>query len=378
MLKADNHRWPVIIAIIVVALIAFSFLWCCVRCCCCGMECCCGCFRCFNACCPSPRSKKGHKNLDSTSNNGYPPQNYPQYGGAGATAAPYRQPAPAAPMRYDNTPQFATFDVSKDKPNDDALPAMPSWENASSRKVEVEEQPPSPPGNEKDDVELHQLYENPPSQSQGLITPGQQTEGAGVVGAAANAPHRRPSPDARQNSYGTTAVSQSGVSAYDTQSNIGSDVSGRTDYYNGQQGYGNQAQGYGNTGNGAYGAAAGYGRRSPGPNQGFQQGRVNQGYEQRSPTSYSQSTAPPSYKSTSPTYGQRPAYQQPAYQQPQYQAFNSSQQSFGVTGAQTSPTHGGRGYGQGSPTGPQPSQGHMEEPGSYVGRKPAPGSWRDI
>lgn len=39
-------------------------------------------------------------------------------------------------------PQFATFDASTKKPiHEDSLPAMPSWENAANKKIEVVEEP---------------------------------------------------------------------------------------------------------------------------------------------------------------------------------------------------------------------------------------------
>lgn len=58
--------------------------------------------------------------------------------------APYAgyQPAPA-PMAYGNpnTPQFATFDDPSKKANPDSLPPMPSWDTASTRRVEDTREP---------------------------------------------------------------------------------------------------------------------------------------------------------------------------------------------------------------------------------------------
>ena len=145
-----SSQWPAIIGIIIACLIVISIIWCCARCLCCGAECCCGCLSCFNACCPSPRRKK----------DGYeqpPPQNYspynqyqshqpPIYGGAGGYG--YRGP------------QTATFEApSKNRNetyNEDALPAMPSWQNAQSRHVE------------EDDVEMEKL-DNTSAQQQSLL-----------------------------------------------------------------------------------------------------------------------------------------------------------------------------------------------------------------
>lgn len=55
--------------------------------------------------------------------------------------APYQGYQPAPPPPSYEPPQFARFDVSKKgKVNDDALPAMPSWDTASERKIPKVEQ----------------------------------------------------------------------------------------------------------------------------------------------------------------------------------------------------------------------------------------------
>jgi hypothetical protein len=135
-------KWPAIIGIIIGSLIVISIIWCCARCLCCGVECCCGCLSCFNRCCPSPRR----------SNDGYqqapPQQPYGAYG--------YQQPT--QPMMYGASggyrgPQTATFDAPTKQGaatgyNEDALPAMPSWDQAQSRHVHDE------------DVEMEKLDQN--------------------------------------------------------------------------------------------------------------------------------------------------------------------------------------------------------------------------
>lgn len=101
----------------------FSIVWCCARCLCCGLSCCCDCFSCL-ACCESccarrksPRSK---------------------YADGPLAFAPYQgyQPAPNPPA-YE-PPKFASFDAPSKKGNinDDSLPAMPSWDTATSRRIE--------------------------------------------------------------------------------------------------------------------------------------------------------------------------------------------------------------------------------------------------
>lgn len=134
-------KWPVIAAIILGSLIALSIIWCCARCLCCGAECCCGCLSCFNRCCPSPRGGRG-KNTE-----GYQPpsgapysQGPPMYYGAGG-AGGY---APA------QTATFAASSKGGNRYNEDALPAMPSWNAAQSRRVEDED-------DETDDMEMEKL-----------------------------------------------------------------------------------------------------------------------------------------------------------------------------------------------------------------------------
>ncbi len=134
-LPSSLFRWPVIIGIIVISVILISILWCCARCLCCGLSCCCDCF----SCCGGGRRNRQPKYADPPP----PPQPF--------QPAPYQgyQPPPHMPLQnqgYNPTPdqqplygppQFAQFDVSR-KPqhvNEDALPAMPSWETATSKKV---------------------------------------------------------------------------------------------------------------------------------------------------------------------------------------------------------------------------------------------------
>ncbi|KAI2638084.1 hypothetical protein GGS21DRAFT_454827 [Xylaria nigripes] len=131
--KAAICKWPVIALFIVAGLIILSILWCIIRCCCCGLSCCCECFYCLKCCgecfgmCSPPRSKR-NKYLDEP----FVPTNHEQA---------YRSQAPMIhglePMKP-NVPQYASFDAShKDA---DALPAMPSWEGSSSKKVLVEDE----------------------------------------------------------------------------------------------------------------------------------------------------------------------------------------------------------------------------------------------
>ncbi|KXT03584.1 hypothetical protein AC578_9992 [Pseudocercospora eumusae] len=129
-------KWPVIAGIVAASLIVLSILWCLARCLCCGLQCCCGCLSCFNACCPSPRGR----NRDRGAYQQAPPTPYQ-----------YQQPPPMQPPAYMTggaggayrgapVASTATFDAPSKKFNEDALPAMPSWQNAQSRRVESDEE----------------------------------------------------------------------------------------------------------------------------------------------------------------------------------------------------------------------------------------------
>ncbi|KAL2212619.1 hypothetical protein CC79DRAFT_433680 [Sarocladium strictum] len=164
-MAASFCKWPVIAIMVVGGLILLSIVVCIVRCCCCGMSCCCSCFSCLKCCgnccgcCDAPGEKK-NKYLDDPysgpTNHGYQAQGPMQ---APFHAAPQQQgfhggpPARSAPAAA-APPQYAEFDVSK-KGGEDSLPAMPSWEGASSKKVM-----------EEDAVEMEPLKTSPAPQPQ--------------------------------------------------------------------------------------------------------------------------------------------------------------------------------------------------------------------
>jgi hypothetical protein len=95
-------------------------VWCISRCICCGKDLVCCCCRCCGR-------DKGHKHLDSAPSTPYNQQG--QYQSHGA-------PVYAGPGAFSQT---ATFDGAT-KVHADSLPAMPSWDTAASRKVEVIEE----------------------------------------------------------------------------------------------------------------------------------------------------------------------------------------------------------------------------------------------
>lgn len=131
-------KWPVIVAIIVAAVIIIAILACVINCLCCGIQCCTGCCRCLSCCCPSPRKNKGSRKqyMDDVSPYHQPPPPMPQ-------ATVYQPPPPVAPPTYRGA-QIARFDTPSSpaasktgfKVNEDALPEMPTWDNARTRRVE--------------------------------------------------------------------------------------------------------------------------------------------------------------------------------------------------------------------------------------------------
>lgn len=143
--RINCFRWPVIAAIIVAGLILLSVVACIVRCACCGMSCCCSCFACLKCCgnccgcCDDPKGRK-HKHLDDEYATPFAPAFAPQTG--------YKPPVPmmAGGIGASTSPQFAHFEtgpsgfaVEPKKVNDDALPPMPSWEQAQKKRIAQEQ-----------------------------------------------------------------------------------------------------------------------------------------------------------------------------------------------------------------------------------------------
>lgn len=122
-------RWPVIVGIIIGAVILISVIACVINCLCCGIQCCTGCCRCCSCCCPSPRNKAPRpKYLDDPGYHQPPPM--PANDGYRAPPGPpvYRG---AQVARFESTTSPAPAKV-----NEDALPAMPTWNDAVTRRVE--------------------------------------------------------------------------------------------------------------------------------------------------------------------------------------------------------------------------------------------------
>lgn len=204
-LTNQHRRWPVIVAIVIGSLIVLSVLFCVARCLCCGAECACCCFRCCTDCCRS-------SGRSSRRNNAYSPAPQPVYQQPQPYSAPYSS---AAPPTYSTKPQFARFDASRKGPgggDQDSLPAMPSWDAATSHKVEVEEEEPEDDGTELQHLDPHNNKPGSPSYPAAAATmrsnqptPAQAYGGAGAIPGYA---HPNSSSDLAANNYSASNLSQ--------------------------------------------------------------------------------------------------------------------------------------------------------------------------
>ncbi|KAI0535699.1 hypothetical protein GGR58DRAFT_428031 [Xylaria digitata] len=259
--QAAFCKWPVIALIIIAGLIVLSIVWCIVRCCCCGLSCCCECCYCLKCCgeccglCDPPRGKRS-KYLDEP----FVPPNHDQA---------YRSPAPmnsGFDSMKPSVPQYAEFDTGNKK-DADALPAMPSWEDASSKKVLIEEE----------SVEMETL-----KKPEGALNSSHMNVAnmPSTTSPRAVSPY---GPPAGPNGYMVTAHNDAGAYGMTNQQ-------GYNEYDN--QGYGQQYSSSG-TNNMAAGIATGsMGRRTPHQdyNTGYDRNNMNQGYSQ-----YPQSRSPKPY-----------------------------------------------------------------------------------
>lgn len=338
------------------------------RCLCFGAECACCCFRCCTGCCGggSRRGYKQHSPPPSSyppQGSSYPPQGYNQ---------PYHSPQPLSyqspqPQYNARGAQFASFDVSKPV-NEDSLPAMPTWEDATSKHVETMEEP-----------ESHEMDK---LNSDGLAPSG-----------APKLPNFEATPTEERDSFvgGQSSVVSHGDSSSGYRGSAPAPAQANA-------GYGNQAYGgYGGYGgyNGGYAAAnqrspqaspppqgaVGYGNR-PGydrsqsygsqqqrsPRSPPQQGYGNQQYGDQPQYGRQNSFGSGARNQSSPVYAPSgsTAYDPPANNQYNayssnnggYSAYNPGQSSSGYGNQQSSGGYGNQGYG--------------------APRKPVQGSWRDV
>jgi len=243
------------------------------------------------------------------------------------------------------SPQYASyaeFDVSK-KPagSEDALPVMPSWEGAGSKKVMVEEE----------EVEMDQLNKKPETggaeSPPPLMTGAAAAGAAGAVGSAmAAVPGRGPSrsPDNRS-PYGAPQRSNTNMSngGYYSQGGPNDSPYGQ-DYRQSPDPYGRQGmtrspgpmdQGYGvmaasAMGPGAVGGGMGPGRRSP-PQRAYTD---NGGYgQQQGQGPY----GPPARQGSYDTYGRPGPGRGQQSMSPYDNQYDSQNQGYGSQGVGVGP-----------------------------------------
>ncbi|KAI3329309.1 hypothetical protein HD806DRAFT_530705 [Xylariaceae sp. AK1471] len=264
--QAAFCKWPVIALIAIAGLIILSIVWCIVRCCCCGVSCCCECCYCLKCCgeccglCDPPRGKRS-KYLDEP----FVPPNHDQA---------YRSQAPmhsGLDSMKPSVPQYAEFD-SGNKKDADALPAMPSWEDASSKKVLIEEE----------SVEMEPLKKPDAVQNSSLMNVANRSHANSPSAMSSRnvSPYSPPAGIGRPNGYMTAGPADS----------YGPNQQGYNEYDN--HGYGQQHS-PGSINNMAAAVTAGpLGRRTPHQDYdiGYDRGNMDQGYSQ-----YPQSRSPRPY-----------------------------------------------------------------------------------
>ncbi|KAL1966898.1 hypothetical protein VTN77DRAFT_3642 [Rasamsonia byssochlamydoides] len=182
-------KWPAIIGIVIGSLVVISIIGCLVSCICCGVQCCRGCFGCCYDCCECcvGSGRRGRTKYADPP----PPAPYYQQAPPPSNMHYGYQQSPAPPAY--RGPQTAQFDHSSAKINEDALPAMPTWADATTKRVEdttpVEE------------VEMNRL--DAPDQHAGMVpTTGRVSRGgytelpSSAVGSppAVHQEHRGPEP----------------------------------------------------------------------------------------------------------------------------------------------------------------------------------------
>lgn len=245
---------------------------------------------------------------------------------------------PARPAKAE-PPQYAVFDDGPKK-DADSLPAMPSWEDAGSKKVLLEEE---------DSVEMEPLKkpESTPAMQMNALNASQTTV-PNATSPEARSPFGTPAGQAGPNGYMAAGNANANPYASNGQS---------YDSYN-DAGYGQGSQGYSDQGYGV-GGTPGQGpqQQQDYNNAGYYGGQLGQGYPQsRTPRPYDD----PARRGTPGAYGMGPGRQTPA-----------GAAGFGAPPRVASPAQAGYGY---DDTGRRPSPGPNAAYGySDAGRKPSPG-----
>ncbi|KAL1890283.1 hypothetical protein Cpir12675_005453 [Ceratocystis pirilliformis] len=306
-------KWPVIGLIVFGSLMILSVVWCAVRCLCCGLSCCCECCYCLKCCgncmgcCESPDNKRKHKYLDDpfippnhSQNAGYQmqpqmktPNVAPTYNMTPAVSTPAALPA-------SGPPQYAEFDMGKKSGNEDALPAMPTWDDAGTKKISLD--------NGQGGVEMDQLNKPSPSATPApAATPAPTAAvgalGAGAAGLAARANNASGNTDTYRNAPPANQYDSQAAFARSNTPGFGSQAGRST------PGYGNQS-----------------GRGTPGFNN--QQGGMN-GYGAPGNDPYSQqnNSAYNTPVDTGYQNGQNNSYQTVSSHQPQQLGYDQSRDS---------------------------------------------------
>ncbi|GJN68604.1 hypothetical protein PLICBS_002647 [Purpureocillium lilacinum] len=224
-MKASFCKWPVIAVIVVGGLILLGIAWCIIRCACCGLSCCCSCFQCLKCCgnccgCCDPPGGRRHKYLDE-------PYIPPHHGQGYQQQTPMQAPFPPATSKHPvyEPPQYAEFDVSK-KGSEDALPHMPSWEGAGSKKVVLEEE----------EMEMNQLKKSPNSTPAQPPLASPSTGPVSPMGMNGHSPYDNPrgGPNGYMPNQSQQALGHGRLSPGQSQQNLGA-------YSQGQPGYNNVA-----------------------------------------------------------------------------------------------------------------------------------------
>lgn len=336
-------------------------VYCISRCLCCGLSCCCECCHCLKCCgdccgcCDPPRGRK-HKYLDEPF---VPPHHSAAYKPnepmvAGPPPPSRFSSSPFPPTRSESAvpPQYAEFDVSKQGAggHEDALPVMPTWESAGSKKVMVEEE----------EVEMDQLKKKPePSTGPGQNVP-LMTGASAVPGPVSPIP----SPDRQRSPYSPPRAPgpanggyMGGASATDPYTAGGgrgyNNFSGPRAYGQSQTSLGTD-QGYGM-------ADAAMGGTSPHSPRGYNNNSYGQAQQQHSQDGYQDS------------YGQAQAYPPARPAVAGYDSYNSGRQG-SYDDYNRSPS--AQPYGRQGVRSP-PQNGHLPPPaGGYpqerMGRTPPP------
>ncbi|ROT36877.1 hypothetical protein SODALDRAFT_209387 [Sodiomyces alkalinus F11] len=371
-MAVDWCRWPVIAAIIVGGLIILSIVICVARCLCCGVSCCCqffSCLKCCGNCCGAfdPPGGKRRKYLDepyNAPNQGYKPHP-PMF-------TPAAAPVAAAP------PQYAEFDASK-KGDADALPAMPTWEGAGSKKVSLEE----------DAVELETIKKPQAGQSARNIQPSPNMP-LMTHGTAGPASPMSPEDARAPYGHGHGHVHGHGY-AHGSSSGYMAGTGRSPDPYADPYGQDSQVQGYGQPGHdydqndpygqpssSAYGPGQSYGGAAVAQGRGTPHQDRNGSFGAPSAQGYhghgsSRSPPPNSDFNTAydRPYGQQDGYGQDGYAQNGYGQDGYGQDGYGAGVARgptphRSPPHNGPGSAFAHPARSTPSpapQGYRRSPG---------------